>query len=77
MPNDNIDRALRRGAGLEAGGAAYESITYEGYAPGGVAVLSGLLGSQEKQVLAAHTMQGLKLEKRFPHKEWCTLVLKG
>src|SRR6516162_2209661 len=28
-----------RGGGLEAGGAAYESITYEGYAPGGVAVL--------------------------------------
>ncbi len=39
VPNDNIDRALRRGAGLEAGGAAYETITYEGYAPGGVAVL--------------------------------------
>jgi YebC/PmpR family DNA-binding regulatory protein len=39
VPNDNIDRAVRRGAGLEAGGAAYEHITYEGYAPGGVAVL--------------------------------------
>src|ERR1700685_314964 len=43
VPNDNIDRAVRRGAGLEAGGAAYESITYEGYAPGGVAVLVGCL----------------------------------
>ena len=31
VPNDNIDRAIRRGGGLEAGGAAYESITYEGY----------------------------------------------
>ncbi len=39
VPNDNIDRAIRRGGGLEAGGATYESITYEGYAPGGVAVL--------------------------------------
>jgi YebC/PmpR family DNA-binding regulatory protein len=39
VPNENIDRALRRGAGLESGGAAYEAITYEGYAPGGVAVL--------------------------------------
>ncbi len=39
VPNDNIDRALRRGAGLEAGGAQYENITYEGYGPGGVAVL--------------------------------------
>jgi YebC/PmpR family DNA-binding regulatory protein len=39
VPNDNIDRATRRGAGLEAGGAQYENITYEGYGPGGVAVL--------------------------------------
>src|SRR6266496_962154 len=39
VPSDNIDRALRRGGGLEAGGASYENITYEGYAPGGVAVL--------------------------------------
>ena len=39
VPNDNIDRAVRRGAGLDAGGADYEAITYEGYAPGGVAVL--------------------------------------
>jgi YebC/PmpR family DNA-binding regulatory protein len=39
VPNDNIDRAVRRGAGLEAGGASYEQVTYEGYAPGGVAVL--------------------------------------
>src|ERR1700678_2985140 len=39
VPNENIDRAVRRGSGLDSGGAAYESITYEGYAPGGVAVL--------------------------------------
>src|SRR6059058_3122935 len=39
VPNDNIDRAVRRGAGVDAGGADYESIMYEGYAPGGVAVL--------------------------------------
>jgi YebC/PmpR family DNA-binding regulatory protein len=39
VPNDNIDRAVRRGSGQEAGGATYDNITYEGYAPGGVAVL--------------------------------------
>ncbi len=39
VPNDNIDRAVKRGAGLEAGGSAWESITYEGYGPGGVAIL--------------------------------------
>src|SRR5437762_13771818 len=38
VPTDNIDRAIKRGAG-EAGGARYEEVTYEGYAPGGVAVL--------------------------------------
>ena len=39
VPNDNIDRAAKRGAGLEAGGSAWENITYEGYGPSGVAVL--------------------------------------
>jgi YebC/PmpR family DNA-binding regulatory protein len=39
VPNDNIDRAVRRGAGLDTGGANYEAITYEGYGPGGVALL--------------------------------------
>src|SRR5205809_6645305 len=38
VPNDNIDRAVKRGAGLEAGGVDYQSITYEGYAAGGGAV---------------------------------------
>jgi YebC/PmpR family DNA-binding regulatory protein len=39
VPNDNIDRAVKRGSGAEAGGAVYQAITYEGYGPGGVAVL--------------------------------------
>jgi len=39
VPNDNIDRALKRGSGQEAGGADYQAITYEGYGPGGVAML--------------------------------------
>jgi YebC/PmpR family DNA-binding regulatory protein len=39
VPNDNIDRAIKRGSGVEAGGAIYQSVTYEGYGPGGVAVL--------------------------------------
>lgn len=38
VPTDNIERAIKRGAG-ELGGARYEEATYEGYAPGGVAVL--------------------------------------
>ena len=39
VPNENIDRAVKRGAGLEAGAADWEPITYEGYGPGGVAIL--------------------------------------
>ena len=52
VPNDNIDRAVRRGAGLEAGGAAYEAITYEGYAPGGVAVLVECLTDNRNRAAA-------------------------
>jgi YebC/PmpR family DNA-binding regulatory protein len=39
VPNDNIDRAVKRGSGAEAGGAAYDTIMYEGYGPNGVAML--------------------------------------
>jgi YebC/PmpR family DNA-binding regulatory protein len=39
VPNDNIDRAVKRGSGAEAGGAEYQTIMYEGYGPNGVAVL--------------------------------------
>ena len=39
VPNDNIDRAVKRGSGAEAGGADYTTIMYEGYGPAGVAML--------------------------------------
>ncbi len=39
VPNENIDRAVKRGSGQETGGADYQTITYEGYGPGGIAVL--------------------------------------
>ncbi|MGH3241606.1 MAG: YebC/PmpR family DNA-binding transcriptional regulator, partial [Spirillospora sp.] len=39
VPNDNIDRAVKRGSGAEGGGADYQTIMYEGYGPNGVAVL--------------------------------------
>jgi YebC/PmpR family DNA-binding regulatory protein len=42
MTNDAIDRAIKRGTG-EGGAETYESITYEGYAPGGVALLIDVL----------------------------------
>ncbi len=39
MPADNIERAIKRGAGLESGGADWQTIMYEGYGPNGVALL--------------------------------------
>ena len=38
VPSDNIDRAIKRGSGADADGVRYEEITYEGYAPGGIAL---------------------------------------
>ncbi len=39
VPNDNIERAIKRGTGELSDGARYEELQYEGYAPGGVALL--------------------------------------
>jgi len=39
VPNDNIERAVKRGSGAEAGGADYETLMYEGYGPSGVALM--------------------------------------
>jgi YebC/PmpR family DNA-binding regulatory protein len=39
VPTDNIERAVKRGSGADAGGAEYQTIMYEGYGPGGVALL--------------------------------------
>lgn len=46
-------------------------------APGGVAVLSGLLERQAAQVVAAHRRQGLRLAGRVRIGEWTTLILRG
>ncbi len=39
VPWDNIERAIKRGSGAEGGGARYDEAVYEGYGPGGVAIL--------------------------------------
>jgi YebC/PmpR family DNA-binding regulatory protein len=39
VPNENIDRAIKRGSGQEAGAAEWQTVTYEGYGPHGVALL--------------------------------------
>jgi ribosomal protein L11 methyltransferase len=45
-------------------------------APGGTAILAGLLGTQARWVLAAHRRQGLVLERKLAEGQWCTLVLR-
>lgn len=52
VPNDNIDRALKRGSGQEAGGADYQTVMYEGYGPGGVAVLVECLTDNRNRAAA-------------------------
>ena len=52
VPNDNIDRAVKRGSGAESGAASDETITYEGYAPGGVAVLIECLTDNRNRAAA-------------------------
>src|SRR5688500_14233119 len=52
VPNDNIDRAVKRGSGAEAGGADYQTITYEGYGPSGVAVLVECLTDNRNRAAA-------------------------
>ena len=42
MPNDNIQRSIKKASG-EGNGAVYEEITYEGYAPGGVAIIAQIV----------------------------------
>ncbi|MCL1995766.1 MAG: YebC/PmpR family DNA-binding transcriptional regulator [Defluviitaleaceae bacterium] len=51
MPNDNIDRAIKKAAG-ELGSVNYESVTYEGYGPGGVAVIVKALTDNRNRTAA-------------------------
>src|SRR6266480_1522029 len=51
MPNDTIDRAVRRGTGAEEG-VNYEEITYEGYGPGGVALLIEAMTDNRNRTVA-------------------------
>lgn len=52
MPKDNIDRAIKKGSGDQGGASAYEELTYEGYGPGGVAVLVEIMTDNKKRTVA-------------------------
>jgi YebC/PmpR family DNA-binding regulatory protein len=51
MPNDNIERAIKKGTG-ELGGVRLEQVTYEGYGPGGVAIIFDVLTDNRNRVVA-------------------------
>ena len=52
VPADNITRAVKRGSGEEAGGANYEEIVYEGYAPGGIGLIVQCLTDNRNRAAA-------------------------
>jgi transcriptional/translational regulatory protein YebC/TACO1 len=52
MPKDNIERAIKKGIGGGEGAANYEEITYEGYGPGGVAVLVEIMTDNKNRTVA-------------------------
>lgn len=52
VPNDNIDRAVKRGSGAGGDGVDYQNILYEGYGPGGIAVLVECLTDNKNRAAA-------------------------
>ncbi len=52
MPKDNIERAIKKGTGGGEGAAAYEEVTYEGYGPGGAAVLVEIMTDNKNRTVA-------------------------
>ena len=51
MPNDNIDRAIKRGTG-ELEGVTYDEVQYEGYGPGGVAIMASAVTDNRNRTVA-------------------------
>ena len=52
MPNDNIQRSIKRGAGEDKSAAAIEEVTYEGYGPGGVAIIVKCLTDNKNRTVS-------------------------
>ena len=72
MPKDNIERAIKKGSG-EMGNTVFMELTYEGYAPGGVAIIIDTLTDNKNRTAAdvrstlrvsSHTMQASTLRTR-------------
>ena len=87
MPKDNIERAIKRGAGIGDEGAALEEITYEGYAPNGVALFIEVVTDNHNRAVSdvrrTLTRGGGSLGESgsvawlFDSKGYITLPMKG
>jgi YebC/PmpR family DNA-binding regulatory protein len=53
MPQENINRAIKKGTGELAGGETYEAATYEGYGPNGIAVMVEVLSDNKNRTVSA------------------------
>jgi YebC/PmpR family DNA-binding regulatory protein len=86
MPKDNIERSIRRGAGLEKG-EALEQVVYEGYGPGGTALIVRALTDNRNRAVAdirrAFSRHGGNLGENgcvawmFEQKGYVTIPLNG
>ena len=73
MPNDNIERAIKRGTGGGKDGEQLDEITYEGYAPGGVAIIVET-ATDNRNRTGAEVPQNFHPTQRQPRHEWQRLV---
>ncbi|MDP9205295.1 MAG: YebC/PmpR family DNA-binding transcriptional regulator [Gemmatimonadota bacterium] len=78
MPKDNIDRAIKKGTG-ELEGVHYTEVTYEGYGPGGVAILISALSDNPTRTVAEirHRLTRLGGNLGTPHSVSYLFDLKG
>ena len=74
MPNDNIERAIKRGTGEGKDAQQFDEIVYEGYAPGGVAIIvetatdnKNRTGAEIRSIFSQHQWQSGIDRKRFVH----------
>ena len=72
VPNDNIEKAILRGTG-ELEGETYEEILYEGYGPGGVAVMIEVLTDNRNRAVAAIRHAFSKHEGRIGERGMCRM----
>lgn len=75
MPKDNIERAIKKGIGGGEGASNYEEFTYEGYGPGGAAVIVEIMTDNKNRTVAEIRHIFLKTWRQSWRKRMCGLDL--